>query len=112
MFCYKELLFQLPHKVDDYKLEGYIEGTFYPENLNQKMTPVVGRLVTLDELDFPAFMSFSCWKKIQERKDFTQEQSYYWFLYFQTKRNKEISGASHFCKRICQSYNRKGFQPS
>ncbi len=104
MFCYKELLFQLPHKVDDYKLEGYIEGTFYPENLNQEMTPVVGRLVTLDKLEFSAFMSLSCWKKIQERKDFTEDKSYYWFLYFQTKRNKEISEVQLIRPKIDKPY--------
>ncbi len=97
-------LFLLPHKVDEYKLEAYIEGTFYPENLNQEKTPIVGRLVTLDKLYFPAFMSFSCWKKIQERKDFTPEQSYYWFLYFHTKMNKEILEVQLISPKIDKPY--------
>ncbi|WP_035800815.1 hypothetical protein [Crocosphaera chwakensis] len=104
MFCYKEILFQLTHKVDEYKVEGYIEGTFYPENPNKEITPVVGRLITLDKLDFPAFMSLSCWKKIQERKDFTEDKSYYWFIYFHTKRNKEISEVQLIRPKIDKPY--------
>lgn len=91
MFCYKEILFQLPHRVNEYKIEGYIEGTFYPENPEKEKTPIDGKLVTADGREFNGFMSLSCWKKIQERKDFNEDKSYYWFLYFKTKRNKEIS---------------------
>ncbi len=104
MFCFKELLFQLPHKVDEYKVEGYIEGTFYPDEPEKETTPIEGRLVTVDGRELPAFMSLNCWRKIRERKDFTEEQSYYWFLHFQTKRNKEISEVQLFRPKIDKPY--------
>ena len=104
MFCYKELLFQLPHKVDEYKVEGYIDGTFYPDEPEQETTPIEGRLVAVDQIELPAFMSLNCWRKIQKRKDFTQDKSYYWFLHFQTKRNKEISEVQLLSPKIDKPY--------
>lgn len=104
MFCFKELLFQLPHKVDEYKVEGYIEGIFYPENPDKETTPIEGILLTVDGIELPAFMSFNCWKKIQERKDFNKDKSYYWFLHFHTKRNKEISEVQLLRPKIDKPY--------
>lgn len=104
MFCFKELLFQLPHKVDEYKVEGYIEGTFYPDNPEKEITPIEGKLVTGDGRELPALMSKNGWKKIQDRKDFTQDKSYYWFLHFQTKRNKEISAVQLLRPKIDKPY--------
>ncbi|MGB5770222.1 MAG: hypothetical protein WBM32_10175 [Crocosphaera sp.] len=97
-------MFQLPHKVDEYKVEAYIEGAFYPDDPNKETTPIEGILVTEDRIELPAFMSLNCWKKIQQRKDFNQDKSYYWFLHFQTKRNKEISEAQLIRPKIDKPY--------
>lgn len=104
MYCYKELLFQLPQKASDYRIEGYIKGTFYPDKPNQEKTPIEGKLVTLDGVEFPAFMSLNCWKKIQKRADFSEHKDYYWLLYFQTKRDKEISEVQLIRPRIDMPY--------